>query len=444
MMLGRSFAKAKIFLFKKFDRQQVATWLTYVILFLLPWQTRWIYADVLLSGEHWEYGTLGLSAVEVILLAAIFLRGRPSWLSGLWKVQRWTVLFFGTCFISLSLSWFFPGALHHLLHLCFAYALFSLVLDARANPKTLVWSFLLGLIVPSILAWYQVIAGNSPASTFFGLAFQDASVFGTSVVATGGERLLRAYGSFPHPNIFGGYLAVALLLFVRMGWKGNKEKILWILATLFGSVFILTFSRSAWLALGVGLIMIAVAAWRFHVRSSPRAWKIFYFSLLGMLAAGSLFSQAIFTRFDASERLESLSVSERVNGYEQFDDVFLKNPVTGVGAGGYTAALSVIFPGQSTWAYQPVHNVFLLMLAETGLLGFLVFFGWIISIGTVSLRVLRDPRGFFGIGLMGILFTLALFDHYLWSLWPGLALSAFVFGMILRFALEAPPVRSSQ
>jgi O-antigen ligase len=155
---------------------------------------------------------------------------------------------------------------------------------------------------------------------------------------------------------------------------------------------------------------------------------IAYFFLVGCLIAGSIFSQAIFARFDAEERLEVISVSERLSGYAQWNEVFLKNPVTGVGVGGYTAALATITPGQSAWAYQPVHNVFLLILSEIGLLGFVAFFWWVISVGK-SLRT--EAQGFM-ISLGTCLFFLALFDHYLWSLWPGLALSAFVFAMILR------------
>ncbi len=437
MMLGKSFVRAKTFLANFQDRQKVATWLTYAVLFLLPWQTRWIYTEVLLQGEGWEYGKLSLYAVEVILLLAIFLRGRPFWISGLWNVQRSTILFLGTCFLSLSFSVFFAGALHHLLHLGFAYALFSLVLDARVQTKLLIFSFLGGLVVPSLLAWYQVLVGSSPASSVFGLAFQDALVLGTSVITTEGERLLRAYGSFPHPNIFGGYVVTAILFLLWIGWNGRKEFFWWwTIATLFGSAFILTFSRSAWLALGVGVVVIAGAAWRFHARPSYHLQKIAFFCALGMLAAGSIFSQAIFTRFDISERLESLSLNERVSGYEQFDDVFLKNPVTGVGLGNYTVVLSFLFLEQSVWNYQPVHNVFLLMLAEIGLLGFLIFVWWGMAVGKIIIFVFQKPQGFFGIGLGVSLCILVLFDHYLWSLWPGLALSAFTISMTLRLALE--------
>ncbi|HBK34243.1 TPA: hypothetical protein DEP34_03775 [Candidatus Uhrbacteria bacterium] len=436
MMRGKSFAKIKGFFSRARDRQHMATGLTYAVLFLLPWQTRWIFSEGLLNGEHWEYGTFSLYAVEVIILVAIFLRGHLVWFSGLWKVQRRIILFFGACFLSLSFARFFDGALYHLLHLCFAYALFSLVVDTRVQTKMLLFSFFAGLVTPSFLAWFQVLMGNSPASTFFGLAFQDVSILGTSVIAMGGDRLLRAYGSFPHPNIFGGYFVVAIIFLMWLGWRGKKEIWLSAIAILFGSVFVLTFSRSAWLALVVGLIFIVMAAWRFHTRPPPHFQTIAFFCVIGMLAAGSIFSQAIFTRFDTSERLEALSLSERVNGYEQWGEVFLKNFVIGVGPGGYTAVLSVLFPGQSAWAYQPVHNVFLLMLSEIGLLGFLVFVWWGMTVGKVIVSVFQKSQGFFGIGFCIVIGVLALFDHYLWSLWPGLALSAFTIGMTLRLSLE--------
>ncbi|MFC1788242.1 O-antigen ligase family protein [Patescibacteria group bacterium] len=48
-----------------------------------------------------------------------------------------------------------------------------------------------------------------------------------------------------------------------------------------------------------------------------------------------------------------------------------KNPITGVGVSGYTFVLSELKPDQRVWAYQPIHNSFLLILAEVGLLGLL-------------------------------------------------------------------------
>ena len=51
------------------------------------------------------------------------------------------------------------------------------------------------------------------------MAVHKAEELGTSVVETVGadglgERWLRAYGGLDHPNILGGILAVALLLFI--------------------------------------------------------------------------------------------------------------------------------------------------------------------------------------------------------------------------------------
>jgi len=37
------------------------------LLFLLPWQTIWIYQEKFLNGAKWEYGTLGLYATEILL-----------------------------------------------------------------------------------------------------------------------------------------------------------------------------------------------------------------------------------------------------------------------------------------------------------------------------------------------------------------------------------------
>ena len=83
--------------------------------------------------------------------------------------------------------------------------------------------------------------------------------------------------------------------------------------------------------------------------------------------------------------------------------------------GNYTLAIhNEIESTRSAWFYQPVHNVFLLIFTELGVAGVLVIllFGYFI-------------RRIFNCNLLPIFILfllLALFDHYLWSLYSGLLL----------------------
>jgi len=73
-----------------------------------------------------------------------------------------------------------------------------------------------------------------------------------------------------------------------------------------------------------------------------------------------------------------------------------------------------------------------LYLGELGLLGVLAA-GW--TLRDLAETVWKKPRisdRAFAVSALALLAVLALFDHYLWSLWSGLALGAFVLAISVR------------
>lgn len=402
-------------------RQRLATWLTALCLFLLPWQTRWIFSSLTLNGEAWEYGQLSVYAVEVLVLVAIFFRGKLQLPDFFRPLLPRLLIFLAAIFLSVVLSAF--AALSALsFHPFFAFLLFLLLLDQRLPTKWIAASFVLSLIGPIALGWFQTLTGASPASTLFGLAEHLAQTPGSAVVETAGNRVLRAYGSFSHPNAFGGFLAVGLLFSFALGWMP--------MIVLLASTIVITFSRSAWLA------GVATIPFRLFNPFRPFHLLIILFFLAATIVA---FSKPIFTRFDSSERLETKSLDERRSQYTTFDEVWLQNPITGIGYGAYTAALERAFPGSPAWSYQPIHNSFLLMLAEIGILGFAAFCFLLSPILRLLWRSRRSVHGAFACSFALALLILALFDHYLWSSWSGLALVSISCAFMLRSSFVDTP-----
>jgi hypothetical protein len=409
-------------------------------LFFLPWQTRWIYRELTIGGEGWEYGRLSLYAVEILIFAAAALRGRLRLSPVMIPFVRPAALLLAVAVISVSFSRDAGLAVGALPHVAAAVALFFLVADERTNPRHAAWAFVAGLVVPCALAWWQALAGTSPASAWLGLAAHDAAALGQSVVETDAGRLLRGYGTFPHPNVFGGYLAVGLVLlaWLSRGAKTHGTRLLMAApSALLSSALILTFSRSAWLgaAAGFGALAWAVLAAR---RAAPhRAIPMAALSLAAALVTLVAFHSAAFTRlsFGAGQpgaRLEAKSVEERAGSYAALGDVFFANPITGAGPGNYTVALAALNPGRPAWSYQPVHNAPLLAFAEGGLLLLLPA----ATFAAALRHFLRGRRattdGLFAVALLVALVPAALLDHYLWSLWPGLALAASTLALALR------------
>lgn len=417
------------------SRQRLSEYAVLLALFLLPWQTRWIYRDLTISGEGWEYGRLSIYAVEILILLAVTLRGGLRVPGRLLPFVQPVALFIGVLLISASFSQNVSVALGALPHFAAAVALFSLLIDERTDVKRAAWAFVAGLAVPSGLAWYQVVTGVSPASSLLGLASHDAVTLGQSVVETTTGRILRGYGTLPHPNIFGGYLAAGL---VALGWLSHQAKtrgshlLMAAPVALLASTLIVTFSRSAWLAVAVGFGSLAAVALAKRRALPHRAIPLMTLACFAVLATLAVFHVAVFTRFQPAARLEAKSIEERAGSYAAFDDVILTNAVMGVGPGNYTVALATIFPGSPAWSYQPIHNVFFLALAEIGLILLLPAVKFFRALYRHIRENLATAGGLFALAMLAALLPIALLDHYLWSLWPGLALAALGIGFSLK------------
>lgn len=418
-------------------RDKLVNSLVYGILFLLPWQTRWIFGSELIVGEVWEYGVLSFYLVEALLVLAVVLRPRLK----ASKNADWPLIF-GGFFLWVALISVYHAGNAHLaimawLHLLAAFFLFRTLLDSRLKPKYLVLAFVLGLLGPSLLGICQTLTGTSPAFTYLGLAAHDAATLGASVVESLDGRLLRAYGSFGHPNIFGGYLAVAFVgLMMLPRWFGKKyQKIGWhSLAVVMAVAFVFTFSRSAWLAFFVGAMIGGwILLWEHRV-AARQVLPMILVSLIAIVLSVIVFWQPVEARFNPNLRLESISITERTTGYSLYSPTVGGKWLFGVGVGNYTVELAKDFPGSPAWSFQPIHNAILLVLAEVGVLGLVFMVLWAAAVDRINYRAL--PRaGAVGALIMGAeVLVIAFFDHYLFSLWAGLALMAVVFAFTLRLS----------
>ena len=57
-------------------RARLINFLVYLTVFLLPWQTRWIFGQEFLQGDFFEYGVLSIFATEILVVLVAVLRPR--------------------------------------------------------------------------------------------------------------------------------------------------------------------------------------------------------------------------------------------------------------------------------------------------------------------------------------------------------------------------------
>lgn len=414
-------------------RAFVIKWGIPAVAFILPWQMRWIFYETLLGGQPFDFGVLSLYAVELLLALVVLLSGRPRWSheSRRPAMLALFVVMAGLASVMVALNQLL--ALVALMHLAFAMIFFFALLDQRVQVQRVIIAFCAGLVVPCLLGLWQIIAGGSGASTLLGLATRDSARLGEAVFElSGGTRVERAYGSFGHPNIFGGYLAVGIFSLIYL-WSQLKERSDQLLIKSGLVLFILTlaatFSRSAILGLFGGLAVFSVKTK--IVRSYQ---KCFLFLTLVATLIIIFFWPIISSRFDFSSANESRSINERVAQYQDFPSVVFDHWLTGQGIGNYTLAVHETFPDRQWWEYQPIHNVTLLIIGEIGLLGLVCVLLWIISIVRLYVARFPDQSTSFSLASLSVIFVISIFDHYLWSLWSGLVLVAFIVAISLRLS----------
>jgi hypothetical protein len=379
------------------------------LLFLLPWQTIWIVREQFIGGEKWQEGTLGFYATEAFLWFAVVLF--LPWFYRRWRTAcaaqpmpfRWTqdrifalAAFIAIAYLFASSLWApYPDVARQYAFRALEVILLIFLLLAGPLPRRdiLLW-FSLGSIVPSVLGIAQFLLQTAPSFGILGLAEHIPSASGTSIIQTGAERWMRAYGTFPHPNIFGGYLALGIIatdLLLDDTATPRASALLPALSLIQTMALFFTFSRSAWMAAGVWSLILV---WRYRHRAA-----IARIALALILSA--VFSPLIGTRMAGTSYHEIRSIEERTSGYAAAWNTFRRSPALGAG----------IRPG------TPTHNIPLLVLSQFGIIGALLF----ASCMAAFWRMVR-PQGLaywaFGLSLIPI----ALLDHYLLTAYAGLLL----------------------
>lgn len=414
------------------------TTLLSIIFFLLPWQTRLIVGQATITGDATPFGVISVYAVEVLVLATALLtlvraKDRPR----MEKSYRVPLLLALAIFViaALSLLWSSQHvvSLNMLFHLGCAMTLFALMLDRHVRVQPLLLSFVVGLMMPMAIGIWQAVADASPASTVLGLASRDADALGDAVTVGGdGARQLRAYGSFSHPNIFGGYLAVGLLACAALLREVKKPKYLLLIPLVFAVLLALTASRAAILGLVLGMFLAGLVA-RMKNTAKARILVIpIALVVIGAALLGSLYVPNIAASLRGGGATEDASIVERLIQYANYPRVVGDAWLLGNGLGTYAFVAADVEPGLEVWDYQPIHNVPLLIIGELGLLGALIVFAWSSSIDRMNFNRFpnRDALAAFAMG--NVVLVILFFDHWIWSQWSGLALIALVMALTVR------------
>ncbi len=249
--------------------------------------------------------------------------------------------------------------------------------------KQAIWVIIITTAALSLLGVYQVVTGDR-TQDFFGLS----TVQNEGVLETTDATSARISGPVHDPNMWAEIIVpvMALVIFQIMHEPRIKLKLLGagILVSLL-IVLLNTYSRGGYLAF---MVVIFLTFFVFEKRVSP---------LIAVAGVGLLILLLPFLPADYRSRFESLSfLSQGSSGVYQDSSLqgrtsvmlsgltmFAYNPLLGVGASNfmnnyqkYNQILGIEFQ----YGEREAHSLYTQILAETGILGGIAFFGVIASL----------------------------------------------------------------
>lgn len=253
------------------------------------------------------------------------------------------------------------------------------------------------LCVHTAMALLELLAGN-----IINLQGTKTTPTGTSLVfdQAGGLHAFRPSGFMGHPNALSDlmvFLLPPMLLLLLLGKRYIGRSPWLAIAALFGLavvLLLLTLSRAGWIACAAAFLFVLVLG---YGRGIVRKRHIHFLVLLGAvgLTCAVLLFPAVYLRITESDQRSGES---RMAMMHQAALIIQRNPVAGVGVGGYNRAAHANIPEQFAYLspyFQEellkgvVHNKYLLVTSETGFVGLSLF---VLMLGRFVLAVPREAR----------------------------------------------------
>ncbi|MFC1711785.1 O-antigen ligase family protein [Patescibacteria group bacterium] len=398
----------------------------YLLVFLLPsniskhWPQNWS----LVNGILVDYliPTLFLTDILILVLLLFWLieNLKSKGLKNIiFKNSRLFILS-SALFIFLFFSSFYTvnyqAALYKSLKLLvfFAFALWvykkspSFIFQKASKFKQIMALSIIWQSILTICQWFK--QGSVFGYWFFGEQPYNNASLGIKIISFFGQLKIPSMGTFTHPNVLAGFLVIYLLfVFIK---TSSRRSLLEIISVGLGSIaLILTFSFPA--------IFIYVCFLLFFIfkKLSSKVFKLLLivFLLILIFLGDKLIDPASLTR---RLKLTSISMS-----------MWQTSPLFGVGLNNFIPNMEKFgIVSLNSRFLQPVHNIYLLTLAETGIVGIIIFTFFIISNLKRLVKLKAQKAKILLPILLSVLF-LGVFDHYFLTIQQGMLLFVLVLGL---------------
>ncbi|HSX39839.1 MAG TPA: O-antigen ligase family protein [Candidatus Saccharimonadales bacterium] len=228
------------------------------------------------------------------------------------------------------------------------------------------------------------------------------------------------YATFRHPNAFAGYLSILLLwISTKKAWLARLLLVLGLIALFF------TLSKTAWIATLLGFLFI------YLIQKNKRIGYTTTFLVTGLAIAGGILLVFIPNKDFLSY---NPSLFRRVNFIMSTTESIRQKTLFGIGLNNNTVVIEKYLPPAHDIRFvQPVHNIFLLVASESGVLALLFFTLFIFSIVWLLIKRNNFLATLLVVSICQLL-ILGSFDHYVFTLQQNYLLFWLVIGLSLTYS----------
>lgn len=423
----------------KFYLEKGRFWLLFSFLFLLAFGSRKIFnfSAVENIASFRENQTFSLYLFDlpilVALIAELFLFWKKShpFKNFSSKIHAFSFL---EKILLIFLFWIFIVFIFHFslisfyAFIRFAEAIFlffwikKIFLSKKESFHTGIKILFLSGILQTFIAFWQFIWQKSVGLFWLGESHLSPQILGVAKMELENQKLIRAYGTFPHPNLLATFLFFTLISGIYLFFNSSKQRQLYFLGSwwIILGIF-LSFSRSVWLVTFLFLtIFFFKKSYLFYRNSSNLILSFFQKSFFWKFCLSLIFILFLILNPLTKNRFcfncqNDQSFSLRKIYSQNAKENIKENFLFGIGLGNFTLNLSKNNPQKlHPWEIQPAHNLYLLAGSEVGFLG-IIFFGIIFY----ELFFKKNDFENFFLWIFGGFLLLGFFDHYFWTLPQG-------------------------
>ena len=387
----------------------------------LEWNSAFFYftdALVLALFAFWVFGRKRFEARHVVILLVF-------------------VLF---AFVSLSQAELVNVGAYRFLKLVeFIFLFFYIVARARyVGVGKIMAAFIISGVFQSALAILQFAKQSSLGLQVFHESTLEIGMRGVAEITTQGIEMIRAYGTFTNPNVLAGFLGISLFFAFYLFLKTKAGTV-----PAFAAIFILSFGLLLTFSRGVIIFFIFTSilffAGIFLFKRFNEYKKAAIYLLVLVVVSWSLIIFSMWPEVSSRFLESSISepaISERLFFNKVGVDISTQNYSQlffGVGIGNFVDYYMGSIPDLARHLYQPVHNIFILIASEIGILGLGTFILFLASLIGGGIKDFFTENSLLTYSLLLITFyilLISMYDHYFWTLQQGSLMFWIVLGLL--------------